>query len=112
MATKLSPNATEESVYAITISWYDESGKAVTPSAATWTLTDLAGNVINSRDGVTISSLSTSNTVVLSGDDLAIGSNGNQREFLVEFTYTSNLGAGLNGKWAAQFTIDQLVHIT
>lgn len=110
-ATKLSPNAIENSVYAITVSWYDESEKAVTPSAATWTLTNLQGTVINSRDGVVIGSLSTRNTLVLSGADLAIGVNGSQRELLVEYTYTSDLGAGLQGKWAAQFTIDSLVHI-
>jgi hypothetical protein len=110
--TKLLPNATEESTYAITVSWYDESDNAVTPSAATWTLTDLNGNVINSRLAVAIGSLSTSNTIVLKGDDLAIGANGIDRQLLLEYTYTSDLGAGLPGKWAAQFVIAQLAYVT
>lgn len=111
--TTLTTNATEESVYAITVSWLDEDGSPVTPSAATWTLVDSSGNVINSRSAVTISSLSTSNTIVLSGDDLAVTqAHDFQREVVFIFTYTSATLGAVTGKQAVRFTIDNLWGVT
>lgn len=102
----------EESVLVITLAWTDEDGSPVTPSAATWTLTDLAGNIINSRSAVAIAGLSTSNTVVLSGNDLAIDNNGIHRQFLVQFTYDSSAGSDLPGKDALNFDITDVVAVT
>lgn len=90
--------AVEESTLAIVISFTDEDGNAETPATANWTLTDDDGDVINSREEVTISSLDTSVTVVLSGDDLALqsGESGSAvRRFVVQGTYNSDLGNGL-----------------
>lgn len=101
----LTPSAPEEGVYVITIAWEDEDGAAVTPDSATWTLTDNRGNVINSRSAVTISSLSTSNDIILEGDDLALTGTGVQREIRFSYTYTSDLGE-LSDEEVARFSID------
>lgn len=107
-----SDNAQEEGTLVLNIAWYDEDGNAVTPSAATWTLTDLDGNVINSRQDVSISSLSTSNDVVLKGDDLAISPYGVNRQLLAKWTYTSSAGSGLPATHAYQFKIDNMSGVT
>lgn len=104
--------AIEESTYVITIPFVDEDSNAVTPTAATWTLSDQYGNVINSRTNVTISPLSSSVDVVLSGDDLAIGSSGASRRFTVKATYDSSLGTGLKLNAEVTFVITNLVNVT
>ena len=77
----------------------DEDNDAVTPATGTWTLTDEDGTVINGREDVAISGLSTSNDVVLSGDDLAVSTGftgvSEKRIFTFEGSYDSDLGAGL-----------------
>jgi hypothetical protein len=72
MAEKLTEDAQEEGTYVIDFAWLDENGAAVTPSTMTWTLVDENGDVVNSRQDVAISGLSTTNSIVLSGLDLAI----------------------------------------
>lgn len=110
MATTLTVHATEQSTYVINITFYDEDGELVVPSAAAWTLTDPAGNVVNSRTDVNISGLASSVDIVLKGDDLALeGYVGPKRHFTVEGTYNSTLGSGLPLKAVAIFEIDPLV---
>ena len=106
-------NAVERSTYAVTVAFTDDAGDAVTPSSATWTLTDKQGTVVNSRDAVTISGLSTSVTLVLSGADLAVGSPyfGAERVLTIEAVYTSDLGAGLPLKSETTFTISDLLNV-
>lgn len=68
----------------------DENGDALTPTAATWTLTDLEGTVINSRTDVAITPLASEMTVILSGNDLPIADTANEYEiklFTFEGTY-------------------------
>jgi hypothetical protein len=114
MPSILNLHAIEESVYAVTVAFLDDTSAAVTPSAATWTLTDTAGTVVNSRSAVAISPLSTSATIVLSGNDLALSSTlrGTTRVLLVEYTYTSSLGSNLPGKDEVVFVIDSLVGVS
>lgn len=114
MPTTLTTNAIEEATYAVTIGFLDDDESAVVPSAAVWTLTDDRGVVVNGRSAVPIGSLGTTATIVLSGDDLALGAayNGVRRHVLVEYTYTSSLGAGLPGKDVAIFDILDLRGLT
>ena len=83
----------EESTGGITAHFKDEDDQSFTPVTATWTWTDESGSVINSREDVAISSLSTNNTIVLSGDDLAFqsGETGDSvnRVLTIEGTYNS-----------------------
>lgn len=103
----------EQSVVGITISFFDETGAAVTPSAATWTLTDTHGVIVNGRSAVSISGLSTTATIVLSGADLAISPAyaGQDRYLLITYTYTSSLGSGLVARDQIKFTIEPLAGI-
>ncbi len=109
--------AKEKSTIAITASFKDEEGSAVTPKTATWTLTDDSGAVINSRKQVNIGSLSTSVTVVLSGDDLQILSGeasekNATRRFLIEATYDSSLGNDLPLKNSCVFPVLNFKYVT
>ena len=104
---------TEESSGVITLTYTDEDGNAVTPATGTWTLTDKDGTVINSRSDVAISSLSTTNDVLLSGDDLAFQTSESGREvverlFVFEGTYNSLLGNGIPLKEQGRFFIDNI----
>lgn len=56
----------------VTFDFEDENGDAIAPDTAAWTLLDMSGNVINSRQDVMITTPTASETVVLSGDDLAV----------------------------------------
>jgi len=110
--TELSPGASEESTYIIRGRFYDENSVAVTPNALTWTLTDAAGTVINSRENIVI----TPGTVVdigLSGDDLAILTGESDRVFVwrylvIEGNYDSAFGSGLPIRSQCKFAVTNL----
>lgn len=105
--TLLSLHATEQGTYVINVALEDEDGNAVTPTTMSWTLTDKDGNVVNDREDVVVTSPSSSEDIVLSGDDLQITSTlGTLRLFTVKGTYSSSIGTGLpftGWKW---FVID------
>jgi hypothetical protein len=111
MATYLSAHAIEQGTYAITVAFTDDTGDAVIPNAGTtWKLTDVSGNVINSRSAVDITEAA-SVVIVLSGADLAIGTNGKERVLYVSGTYNSDLGNNLPLKQEVRFYIDDLVNV-
>jgi len=98
----------EKSAIGIRIMPENESGGAVIPTACTWTLTDMDGVVINSRNAVVITPLSSSMTVWLSASDLAI-TEGHYREarlFTVEATCN-----GLPWKRECLFYVANLVAV-
>jgi hypothetical protein len=103
--------AVEESTAVVTVSFFNAAGTAVTPTSATWTLTDKDGTVINNRNAVTISSLSTSVTIVLSGDDLRIA-DGKTRKLLVQAIYSSTEGDDLPLNDELEFQIQRLVGVS
>ena len=109
MAKRLSNHAMEGSTYVVRLSFFDEDGVAEVPTTATWTLTDPAGTVINTRLDIAIAAPATTNDIVLSGADLTIGVNGPERVLMVEATYTSGLGVGLPLRDECWFVIDGLV---
>jgi len=103
-------NAIEDSTYVVTAAFTDEDGNDVTPNTVTWTLTTTNGTVINSRQDVS-ETPGTSVDIVLSGDDLAIGSNGQHRILTVEATYDSSYGTDLPLKARCSFKIESLVAV-
>lgn len=112
MTTVLTETAMEQGTYIVTVAFTDEAGAAVVPNAGlNWTLTDLAGNVINSRNAVVISPAS-SISIILHGDDLAVTTADTLRLITVQGTYDSSLGVDLELKAAAQFKIEQLVAVS
>lgn len=92
----LTEKAKENGTYVVTASFTDETGSAVTPTTLTWTLTDEHGNVINSRQDVSVATPGASNTIVLSGLDLDVkGDEDEARIMTFEGTYSSTNGTGL-----------------
>jgi hypothetical protein len=109
MPTTLTTEAVERSTFVISASFTDEAGAAVAPdSGMTWTLTDVVGTVVNSRENVAISSATTI-SVVLHGADLAIADTyrDNRRLLTIQGTYSSSLGT-LEIVDQVQFTIINL----
>lgn len=103
--------AEEGTCFMVTV-YRDETGAAVTPDSATWTLTNDRGVVINSNLSVPITPISTTNTIKLEGDDLEIGDNGVTRHFLVEYIYDSDLGDDNIGKAQINFQLQNFSGIT
>lgn len=102
--------ARELSSYNITVTFKDENGADLSPDTATWTLTELDGTVVNSRQGVSISSPTASEKVRLQGNDLAIldGDDIEDRVFTVEATYDSSTPI----KDEARFQVQALVAVS
>lgn len=105
----LSTVANEKSVYWITVTYLDEDNNAMGTIAATWTLTDLDGNLINSREDVNIADPDAA--IELTGDDLAVDGNDIvQRVLTLEGTYTSvTYGAGKPFKFQIKFPIEPVI---
>jgi hypothetical protein len=102
----------EKGTAKVTVSGFtDEAGSSVTPTTFTWTLTDLAGNVINSRTAVSVTPAA-SVSFLLTGNDLAISGSDPRRALLIQCTYTSSLGVGLPLKAQALFSIEELIGVT
>lgn len=115
MPTYLTTTAEEESTYIVTAAFTDEDGNDAVPDTITWTLTDIAGNVINSRAAVSYNSPASSVDIVLSGDDLALqaGETGNVvRVLTIEATYDSDAGSDLPLKDTATFLIKNIEAVT
>jgi len=91
------------------ISFYDESSQAVAPNSVYYTLTDVAGNVINSLDNVGLSNPAASMHIVLSNNDLMISSGFNleyeRRHLLVSGNYNSSIGSGLSIRHLIKFDV-------
>lgn len=106
--------AKELGTYPIELSFFDDQNNPVTPDTMTWTLTDLDGNVVNSRLNIPIGTLSTVVTVILSGDDLQIidGDEYEDRVLTAIGTYTSSLGGPLPLTDQVRFTIENLYGTT
>ncbi len=111
MAIELSTNAKERSTYRLTVTFFDERTPpvAVTPNSITWTLSDINGTVINSREDVSVTPASTVN-IILRGDDLALDSAAYNADRIVtvKATYDSTAGSDLPLNEEIRFSIDDL----
>lgn len=117
MPTELTEEAVEKSTYTITISFTDEDGNSVIPSTMVWSLVDINGKIINEREEVSIDSPSTSETIVLTGDDLQILETEARRSsvkrwIVLEGTYNSDAGNNLHLRDQVQFPIINLKKVT
>jgi len=90
--------AYDRSSYFVTLEFHDETGAPVTPTSITWSLTDGAGTIVNSRDQVAISPPAQTVTVALSGADLAYKSTGtrleNTRKIVCQAMYLNSITNG------------------
>jgi hypothetical protein len=114
MPTKLTSaeeTAIEKSTYIITVSFTDEFDAAVVPKSLTWSLSDIFGNVINTRTAISITPAA-SVTIVLYGDDLVALSNGTlERVLTIEGTYDSIYGNNLPIKDQLTFPWVNLINV-
>jgi hypothetical protein len=98
----LDENILEGGTLKLTLAWFDDTGSAVTPTSASYTLREAkTGAIVNSRSDVAISSLSTTNDVVLSGDDLTPG----RKKLYVDAAYNSAAGTGLPLRSVVEFVV-------
>lgn len=109
MPTVLTTKATEQSTYIITANFTDAAGADVIPSSITWTLTDAAGNIVNSREDETIVIPAASVDILLSGDDLRCP-HGRDRSLIltVKAIYDSTEGSDLPLNEQVRFTVQNL----
>lgn len=112
MATLINPTVVhviERGTLVIDMTFTDETGAEVTPnSGLTWKLTDVHGDIVNGRSAVAISS-STTVTVALTGDDLALdpASLGRRRVLSITGTYDSSAGSNLAIRGQQMIEIDE-----
>ena len=97
--------APEEGTLLATLSFKDSLGNSFTPDTSFWQLTKKSdGSVVNNRSFANGTFSGTQ--VVMSGDDLAIDSDGDvERIFAVQGTYTSSYGNGLPFTLEEEFKI-------
>jgi hypothetical protein len=115
MPTVLTTSAEEESTYIVNAGFKDENGDDVTPDSITWSLVDVDGNYINSRQDVSIAVPDSDVDIVLSGDDLVIqtGEAGVTKRYLVvKATYDSDVGSDLPLNDYAVFPINDLPDVS
>jgi len=106
--TFIKPNANELSTYVVTAVFRDEDDVLVCPVTLAWSLKDLSGAAVNSREDVAITPASTV-AVVLSGDDLAVdGYFSGRRVLTFEGTYNSTLANGVPINASCIFDVDRL----
>jgi|WetSurSiteA1Bulk_404760.scaffolds.fasta_scaffold96647_1 hypothetical protein len=92
------PVAIEKSSYVVNVAFEDENGNSCVPIYANWTLTDMDGTIINSRNAVGISNNELANniSIALSGNDLALSNNNavrsEKRIFTIRGNYSSTYG--------------------
>lgn len=108
----LSPASYESGSYVVRVDVTDETGATAVPISATWSLYDGDGVVVNNRENVAVSGLSSTFYIPISGDDLAVDGIGilaTTRILVVNGTYQSAVGAGqLTFSTAGKFRITDL----
>lgn len=110
--------AGEESSYPLEITLKDHDGVEIEASAITsikWSLSDVFGNIINSRQDVNVTSIVNPVTIIPSGDDLATTDNDadNQykRRFTVKYIYNSEFANNQPKNEEAEFQIDPFINV-
>ncbi|MCB9172795.1 MAG: hypothetical protein H6637_07760 [Ardenticatenales bacterium] len=97
MATRLT-DAIEGADYPLTITVTNPAGGAVTPASASWSLTDLQGNTINSRADVALTPAASMPLVLQESDlDIPAGYDFADRVLRIVGTYDDpTYGAGVS----------------
>jgi len=108
MPAVLTTKAVDKSTYKITATYLDATGAAVTPNAMVWKLVNFEGVTVNSRTGTTLTP-STTNTVLLSGNDID-ASDGQGRIMTWVGNYDGDGSTELPLKAEVQFEIEDLTN--
>ena len=101
----------EKSTPTVRVSFTDENGNAVIPSAITWSLSDQNGNIINSREDVSFSSPASTINLTLTASDTTLQSTetvyANYPRFIsFRAVYDSDLGSNLIAFEEGKFYIE------
>jgi hypothetical protein len=72
MAIRLKTPAVEQSTYIVIIAFLDSTGKPTVPKLFEWTLMDEGGEIVNHRESVNVDTPESTESLVLSGADLAL----------------------------------------
>ena len=115
MPKMLTVKAIEGSTFSVRFEFTNTIGEDLTMITLNWTLTDLDGTVINSREDVTVTAPTASETIALSGNDLAIQDQDNKTErrlLTIKATYDTGDGALLPLNDWAQFVLYNAKAIT
>lgn len=108
----LTEEAVEQSTFVVLVTFRDENGEAIAPTAATWTLTNEYGMVVNERAAVPLSPAATVNVVLTGADLRMMGELDNRKRLLlIEAIYNSSLGTGLNLREEIEFVVRPLVGV-
>lgn len=113
----------ERGTRGVEVTFYDSDDNEVVPNSANWSLTTAPsyrdqGVVVNNRDSVNISGLSSTITIILSGADLQILNDETEykyvrRALLVEYNYDDpNLGNNVSDKLQYIFRLENLYNVT
>ena len=107
MAISISPN--EQGTAIVTFTFEDEEGNPVVMKTSAWQLMKVDGTIVNNRSFANCSF--TGDTVILSGDDLAIfeGIDTGVRIIAFKGTYDSTVGNDLPLTFEDRFSIKKLV---
>jgi hypothetical protein len=96
----------------IEVTFTDEAGDEVTPTAVTWSLSDVNGNIINERENVEVSTITSATvSITLSTVDTALSGTETdyddyKRYISIRGVYNSSYGNGLVAIKEGMFTID------
>lgn len=103
----------ERSTLPLEVTFRDGDGELADVTAASWSLVDSAGVVVNSRDAVALSVTSGVGRIVLTGADLARSGAGEvERRVTVRATYDSaTYGAGLHLAEEFRFLVADLAGV-
>lgn len=108
MPTILNTEAVEGGTMVVNWAFVDEDGNSATPDSMAWSLSDEAGNIINSREAVALTPAAAVD-IVLSGADLALdgGTPGKyyKRILSLAATYDSAAGSSLPYREEVAFKI-------
>ena len=107
----LTATTMETGTYLMQMTFTDEDGTAMVPTAVTWSLYDPDGTVVNSRLNVSVTGPAAVTTIVLSGLDLALtaGLLYEDRVFAVTATYVSTTYGALTLRDSVTFRVHKLV---
>lgn len=118
MTSKLAFKAQEGSTFVIKADFVEKTsdgvpGLPITPNTGLkWSLRDAQGNIINTREGVSLTPAESVN-IVLFGDDLMLGGEyPGRRHVTIEGTYDSLLGENLPIKIEVSFQIENLIGVS
>jgi hypothetical protein len=108
---KLTVKANEGGTYGINVAFTGLNAETFTPKTLEWTLSDLNGVIINSRDRVSVSPSGTSYLFIMSGADLEYDEEAadTERVFTVEGTFDATYGTDLPFRDQVQFSIVDMV---